>query len=517
MPGAPVGEPGVRLAALRVPALLGGRRDERAGGGADVEQPSLAAGQPFDLAERRREGALTGRELRHVGRVVALGVAGEDQVVAEARVDVLELAAPALDEPVDQQLIARRPEGGDEIGRILRIVARVVDDVGVVGAADGARDGLEEVSTRSHELSKRPSLASALCGAGRGRPRAVGPGGGPGAARRRRTEPEPRAQPPVLGVDGPRFTVDGTPRFLLVVSYFDALRASDATLEADFAWLRRHGIDGVRIFPNWWRCAAVRQCGGHAGDDTLMAAPDGALRPAVLARLKAVLAAAGRHGLIVDLSFARETVRDTQERELSRGRLCRCPGRGRARAGAGAARDDRPPERGLPEPAVRGWRRRRRAARGRAGQARGRRLADRLRLDQRGRGRALHLLRRRRLSARRPRRPRRARAGLARSHARGGARSGRAGSPPRARGRSTCRSRRRGRTSGRPIGSSASSTPRRGRAGPVPRPGPSTRGPRSSSARAVRWRRRWTPTSARCWKACGSASTLSQPPGEPAR
>jgi hypothetical protein len=127
--------------------------------------------------------------------------------------------------------------------------------------------------------------------------------------------PAPR-QPPVLGVDGARFTVDGAPRFLLLVSYFDALRASDATLEADFAWLRRHGIDGVRVFPNWWRCAAVRQCGGHAGDDTLMAAPDGALRPAALARLKAVLAAAGRHGLIVDLSFARETVRDAQEREL---------------------------------------------------------------------------------------------------------------------------------------------------------------------------------------------------------
>lgn len=129
--------------------------------------------------------------------------------------------------------------------------------------------------------------------------------------------PPPRQQPPVLGVDGPRFTVDGTPHFLIVVSYFDALRASDATLEADFAWLSRHGIDGVRVFPNWWRCTAVGQCGGHAGDDTLMAAPDGALRPAVLARLSAVLAAAGRHRLIVDLSFARETVRDAQDRELS--------------------------------------------------------------------------------------------------------------------------------------------------------------------------------------------------------
>ena len=121
----------------------------------------------------------------------------------------------------------------------------------------------------------------------------------------------PAATGPSLTIAGASFAVDGRPRFLLLVSYFDALRASDATLEGDFAFLRRHGLDGVRIFPNWWRCAAVRQCGGHAGDDTLMAAPDGALRPAVLARLKAVLAAAGRHGLIVDLSFARETVRDT--------------------------------------------------------------------------------------------------------------------------------------------------------------------------------------------------------------
>ncbi len=137
---------------------------------------------------------------------------------------------------------------------------------------------------------------------------------GPGSAQAP-SAPAARAQPPVLEVDGARFTVDGKARFLIVVSYFDALRASDATLEADFTWLRRHGIDGVRIFPNWWRCAAVRQCGGHPGDDTLMA-PDGALRPAGLARLRAVLAAAGRHGLIVDLSFARETVRDGKGDEL---------------------------------------------------------------------------------------------------------------------------------------------------------------------------------------------------------
>jgi hypothetical protein len=115
---------------------------------------------------------------------------------------------------------------------------------------------------------------------------------------------------PVLGIEGPAFTIDGRARFLVLASYFDALRATDATLDADFAFLRRHGLDGVRIFPNWWRCAAERQCGGHPGGDTLFEPPTGRVRPDRLARLRDVLAVAGRHGLVVDLSFARETVRD---------------------------------------------------------------------------------------------------------------------------------------------------------------------------------------------------------------
>ena len=121
----------------------------------------------------------------------------------------------------------------------------------------------------------------------------------------------PAAAPaaPILGIAGPAFTIDGHPRFLLLVSYFDALRASDAALEADFAFLHRSGLDGVRIFPNWWRCEAERQCGGHPGPDTLFEPGTGRVRPDRLARLRQVLDRAGRHGLIVDVSFARETVR----------------------------------------------------------------------------------------------------------------------------------------------------------------------------------------------------------------
>ena len=51
------------------------------------------AGQPLDLAERRGEGALARGQLRHVGRVLALGVAREDEIVAQPRVDVLQPAA----------------------------------------------------------------------------------------------------------------------------------------------------------------------------------------------------------------------------------------------------------------------------------------------------------------------------------------------------------------------------------------------------------------------------------------
>jgi len=118
----------------------------------------------------------------------------------------------------------------------------------------------------------------------------------------------PAAVPPRVGISGPAFTVDGVPRFLLLVSYFDALRASDAVLDEDFAWLRAHGIDGVRVFPNWWRCQAQKQCGGHPGTDTLFEAASGRPRPERMARLRAVLARAAAHRLVVDLSFAREPV-----------------------------------------------------------------------------------------------------------------------------------------------------------------------------------------------------------------
>lgn len=122
----------------------------------------------------------------------------------------------------------------------------------------------------------------------------------------RLTSPPPDT--PVLGVSGDVFTVDGQPRFLLFISYFDALDATDAVLDEDFQNFSSHGIDGIRIFANWWDCTSMDAC-KTPSPRTLMDA-SGALRPPQLERLRRVLARAGSAHLLVDLTFTRETVRD---------------------------------------------------------------------------------------------------------------------------------------------------------------------------------------------------------------
>lgn len=105
---------------------------------------------------------------------------------------------------------------------------------------------------------------------------------------------------------GDRFTVDGQPRFLTVLSYFDALRASSLTTDLDF--IRRDlGFDAIRVFPNWWGYDRQARPCPAAREDTLFDA-QGNVRPAPLERLHTLLRETRRRGLIVDLSFARETV-----------------------------------------------------------------------------------------------------------------------------------------------------------------------------------------------------------------
>jgi len=118
-----------------------------------------------------------------------------------------------------------------------------------------------------------------------------------------------------LAVSGERLTVAGTPRFLVFVSYFDALDA--AFLDADLAWIADRA-DGIRVFVNWWDFDDRRRCATRFSDRTLMRVnADGgvSLAPERLNRLKAVLAAARSHGLVVDLTFSYESVKGLSKLE----------------------------------------------------------------------------------------------------------------------------------------------------------------------------------------------------------
>ena len=109
----------------------------------------------------------------------------------------------------------------------------------------------------------------------------------------------------MLGVAGDRMTLDGTPRFLTFLSYFDGVRrAGGSGADADLAYLAAH-VDGIRVLPNWW----ASTCPLRSGDDSLIDV-DGRIRQPIWKNLQRLLDAASSRSLLVDLTFTRETVTD---------------------------------------------------------------------------------------------------------------------------------------------------------------------------------------------------------------
>jgi hypothetical protein len=111
-----------------------------------------------------------------------------------------------------------------------------------------------------------------------------------------------------IGIDGDRFTVNGSARFLIFVSYFDALHASTSTWTSDLDYLKTR-VQGVRILPNWFSdyCA-----GGKAGTNTrsndALIRFDGSVNDATQAKLIAFITAAAQRSMVVDVTFTRETI-----------------------------------------------------------------------------------------------------------------------------------------------------------------------------------------------------------------
>jgi hypothetical protein len=114
--------------------------------------------------------------------------------------------------------------------------------------------------------------------------------------------------PPSLGISGDHFVVDGQPKFLLFVSYYDAMRRGDAgadALDADFAFFR-DTVDGVRMFVNWLAYDCAPAPDRDEATDTLFAL-DG-LSEARWPSFQRVLAKASDYGLLVDVTFDRDAV-----------------------------------------------------------------------------------------------------------------------------------------------------------------------------------------------------------------
>ncbi|HEX5475390.1 MAG TPA: hypothetical protein VFX12_12065 [Vicinamibacterales bacterium] len=115
-----------------------------------------------------------------------------------------------------------------------------------------------------------------------------------------------------IGIDENMFTVNGVDKFLVFVSYFDAMDVSSTNLHSDFQYLKARHVDGIRIFPNWWD---VRQDVWNAypyptyyfSPRTLFAS-NGTVQSGPLSTFLNVLSIAKSEGLLVDVSFSAESV-----------------------------------------------------------------------------------------------------------------------------------------------------------------------------------------------------------------
>ncbi len=119
-------------------------------------------------------------------------------------------------------------------------------------------------------------------------------------------QPGVRGQSPVgpdLKKVGDLFTVDGSTSFLLFASYYDALHTSPAAWNEDLTYLKSKGFSGVRILPNWF----ADYCPNVPASDTLIGS-GGTINGPTLQKLKDFLSAASARGMVVDITFTKDTV-----------------------------------------------------------------------------------------------------------------------------------------------------------------------------------------------------------------
>lgn len=98
-----------------------------------------------------------------------------------------------------------------------------------------------------------------------------------------------------LGIERTRFTLDGRPTFLLGISYYAGLGASEEFIRSDLDDFHNHGFNWLRVWATW------------ASFDNDVSAVDaqGRAREPFLGKLKWLVAECDRRGLVVDVTLTR--------------------------------------------------------------------------------------------------------------------------------------------------------------------------------------------------------------------
>jgi len=99
----------------------------------------------------------------------------------------------------------------------------------------------------------------------------------------------------VLGLESARFTLNGQPVFLLGISYYGGLGASDPSIQQDLDDIQRHGFNWIRVWATW----------GAFDHDVSAVDSQGQPREPFLARLRWLVAQCDRRGLVVDVTLTR--------------------------------------------------------------------------------------------------------------------------------------------------------------------------------------------------------------------
>lgn len=99
----------------------------------------------------------------------------------------------------------------------------------------------------------------------------------------------------VLGVQGSGFTLNGKPTFLLGMSYYGGLGASEDRIPGDLDDLQRRGFNWLRLWATW----------ESFGRDVSAVDAHGAPREPYLGKLERLVAECDRRGMVVDVTLTR--------------------------------------------------------------------------------------------------------------------------------------------------------------------------------------------------------------------